>query len=194
MKGCRPLTIEEEAIAKRSFAGKYAARDRALFILGLKTGFRVAELLSLRLRDVVHAGQLVDRVYVERRNMKKKTEGRCVPLHQEAKAALADWIEQLHDLGYSKDDTFLFQSRKGQNRPITGTSAWHILHDAYEANEFTGKLGTHTMRKTFADRAYNALGGNIGKVARALGHKNINSTMSYLSFKQEEIDNAILNM
>jgi site-specific recombinase XerD len=31
-----------------------------------------------------------------------------------------------------------------------------------------------------------------GKTQRALGHKNINSTVIYLSFRQEKIDAAIL--
>jgi len=49
------------------------------------------------------------------------------------------------------------------------------------------------MRKTFANRVYDALDHDLIKTARALGHKNINSTVQYLSFRQEEIDEAILN-
>ena len=56
------------------------------------------------------------------------------------------------------DDTFVFQSRKGQNRPINRQQAWSILREAYQSNELDGKLGTHSMRKTFADRIYDRLG------------------------------------
>ena len=42
MKGCRPLSDEEITVVSRSFGGTYAARDRALFILGLKSGFRIS--------------------------------------------------------------------------------------------------------------------------------------------------------
>ena len=55
-----------------------------------------------------------------------------------------------------------------------------------------GKLGTHSMRKTFADRIYDRLDGDLAKTQKALGHKNINSTVQYLSFREEEIDEAIL--
>ena len=89
MKGCRPLTDAEVALVLTSFGGCYALRDKALFLLGLKSGFRISELLSLRLADVLHHGQLVDRVTVTRRHMKKKVEGRTVILHPEAKAVLA---------------------------------------------------------------------------------------------------------
>jgi len=32
------------------------------------------------------------------------------------------------------------------------------------------------------------------KTQRALGHRNINSTVQYLSFREEEIDEAILSI
>ena len=67
-----------------------------------------------------------------------------------------------------------------------------MLRDAYESNELTGKLGTHSMRKTFANKVYDALNNDLVKTQRALGHRNINSTVSYLSFREEEIDQAIL--
>ncbi len=50
------------------------------------------------------------------------------------------------------------------------------------------------MRKTFADKIYDRLGHDLIKTQKALGHKNINSTVSYLSFREEEIDEAILGL
>jgi hypothetical protein len=48
------------------------------------------------------------------------------------------------------------------------------------------------MRKTFANRVYDRLRHDLVKTQRALGHKNINSTVSYLSFRDEDVDAAIL--
>src|ERR671910_693821 len=93
MKGCRPLSDEEITVVSRSFGGTYAARDRALFILGLKSGFRISELLSLRVGDVLQHGRLVDQVTVRRAHMKQRTEGRTVPVHAEAKQALAARVD-----------------------------------------------------------------------------------------------------
>jgi integrase len=186
MKGCRPLTDTEAAQVSASFGGKYAARDKALFTLGLKSGFRVSELLSLRVEDVCQHGQLVDRVTVRRANMKRKTEGRTVVLHPEAKAAIAAWLLEAN----LQPTDFLFQSRQGG--AMTRQQAWAILQEAYKTNGLTGQLGTHSMRKTFANRVYTALKGDLVKTQRAMGHKNINSTVSYLSFKEEDIDAAVL--
>jgi len=194
MRGCRPLNDDEVYDVSRSFWGEHARRDKALFLLGVKSGFRISELLSLRLRDVLQAGRLVERVSVARRNMKKKLEGRTVLLHPEARAALAAWLEELGQYAELIGDTFVFQSRKGGNRPISRVQAYRILHEACDACELTGKLGTHSMRKTFANKVYDALDNDLVKTQRALGHRNVNSTVQYLSFREEEIDEAILSM
>jgi integrase len=41
-------------LVTKSFGGTYAARDKALFILGVKSGFRISELLSLTVGDVTN--------------------------------------------------------------------------------------------------------------------------------------------
>jgi len=194
MKGCRPLTEEEVQAVEQSFAGPSAVRDRALFMLGVKSGFRISELLSLRLGDVLPAGRMVDRVTVPRRHMKQKREGRTVLLHPRAKEALAAWLSELNPAGDLPDHTFVFRSRKGRNRPITRVQAWRILDQAYASQGLTGTLGTHSLRKTFADRVYDRLEHDLVKTAQALGHHNINSTVSYLSFREEEIDAAIRSL
>lgn len=192
MKGSRPPTDDEVALVSKSFGGTYAARDKALSLLGLKSGFRISELLSLRVGDVYQHGPVVDRVAVQRRHMKRKTEGRTSVLHPEAKAVLLAWLHQLQGEGVLLPALYLFRSRKGTNRAISRVQAWQILSDAYQRNGLTGMLGTHSMRKTFANKVYIALEGDLVKAQRALGHKNINSTVSYLSFREEEIDAAIL--
>jgi integrase len=134
----------------------------------------------------------VDRVTVQRRHMKNKTEGRTVLLHPEAKAALAAWLLTLRQTPDCTAQAFVFRSRKGANRPISKVQAWRILHEAVATNELTGKVGTHAMRKTFANRVYRQLNRDLVKTQRAMGHKNIKSTVAYLSFVEEEIDQAIL--
>ena len=46
MKGCRPLDEKEIETVSQGFSGEHAARDRALFLLGVKSGFRISELLE----------------------------------------------------------------------------------------------------------------------------------------------------
>jgi integrase len=202
MKGCRPFTDDEVNLIVKSFSGRYAARDKALFLTGVKSEFRISELLSLTVGDVYEHGRIGDRVTVQRRHMKKKMEGRTVVLHHEAKDAIGTWLAILvRYLGVDKPrdmapDTPLFCSRvrrqDGSRRPIARETAWRILEAAVTANELTGKIGTHSMCKTFANKVYEQLNGRLERVQKALGHKNINSTVTYLSFREEDIDAAIL--
>jgi len=185
MKGSRPL---DDGEIEKVMATLPGSRERAFFVLGIKSGFRISELLSLRVADVLQYGRVVDRVTVRRANMKKKIEGRTVRLHPAAQEALMDWLEEFGDVGA---DTFVFRSRKGLNRPIGRGHAWRILKRAYASSRLPGRLGTHAMRKTFAAKVH-AVTQDIIKTQRALGHRNINSTMSYLSFAEEDVERAIL--
>ena len=201
MKGCRPLTEIEVKKMMTAFHGTYATRNKALFILGLRTGFRISELLSIRLRDVVANGEIVDLLRVERKSMKGKTEGRTIKLHNEARLVLSEWIRQLRDEGWLTDNSYLFQSREGGNSPITRQNASYLLKRAFREAGLSGPLGTHTMRKTFARRVKERAeelrdeGRNVEPlliIQMALGHKNIKSTFMYLSFAENDVDEAIL--
>lgn len=189
MKGARPLTDLEV----KTIAAQLLTRDRALFLLGVRSGFRVSELLSVRVQDVLDAaGTVLDRVYVERRNMKGRTCGRAVILHPEARAAIGVWISELREAGALQTAAPLFVSRKGEAHSIGRIQAWRVLRAAYATAGISGKLGTHAMRKTFANHVYENLGHDLVKTQRALGHSSINSTVAYLSFAESDIDAAIL--
>jgi len=176
-----------------SFGGQYAARDRAVFAVGRYTGERISAILRLKVGDVVQAGRIADAVTYRRATRKGKVEGRTVKLHAEAKKALAAWIDQLAKGTILTADDYVFKSRKGRG-PLGRVQYHRILKEAVALNELPGKVATHSMRKTFADRAYEALGHDIFRTQKALGHRNINSTAQYLSFREADIDAAILAM
>ncbi len=185
MIGSRPLTTEEVA----RVSDKLGARDRMMFVLGLKTGFRVQELLSLQVSDVIRDdGEIVDVVSVSRQNMKGKVSGRTVALHRDAKLAIDKWRRSC-PLD-SVPDAPLFAGPSGV--AISRVQAWRVLTAAYRAAGVFGKLGTHAMRKTFANRVYNKLGKDLPRTQKALGHVTMSSTVSYIAFADAEVDKAVL--
>ncbi len=195
MRGCRPLTDQEIAEILPDFYGRCFKRDKAMFLLGLKSGFRVSEVLSVLIGDVLQYGQLVDRVAVRRKDTKGKVEGRSVPLHPAAKAAIRELLDEMAAEGADlSPETPLFRSRKGENRPISRVQAWWVLKRAANRAKLPGKVATHSWRKSFAQRIYEKLDHDLVKTQRALGHRCITSTVSYLSFVDEEIDRAILSI
>ena len=188
MKGSRPLKDREVWATSR----KLDARGRALFMLGICCGFRISELLSLRVGDVEQHGRLVSAVTVSRKSMKGKIEGRTVPLARIAGKAVAELLKELRSVRrFLPKEEFLFMSRKGG--ALSRVQAWRILAQAFAVNKMSGKLGTHSMRKTFAAKIYERLNRDLLKTQRALGHRTITSTISYLSFAESDITKAVLD-
>ncbi len=135
--------------------------------------------------------------------MKKKTEGRTIPLNPAAQKALYEWAQQLIDFGFTSYDTYLFRSRKGENKPISRIQAWRIIKKACNINELQGKVATHSMRKTYANKVYHYFKNQLadGKpvdpfhlTSKALGHRNINNTDKYLSFLESDVNEAIMSI
>jgi integrase len=192
MLGQRPLLDDEIPRVERAFGGPLGPRNRALFVLGLRTGFRVRELLSLRLGDVLdETGAVTRLVRVERRHMKGKRSGRTVPIHDHARRALGEWVAILGQRGGGLDRSGpLFPSRVG-SKALTPSGAHRALKAAFRG--FPGPLSTHSMRKSFARKIHRRLG-DVAKTQLALGHANIATTLRYLSFDRAEIDAAILGV
>lgn len=186
MKGMRPLTDAEVA----RVLAQLKPRDRCFFVLGLRTGFRVSELLSLSLGDVWQNGAVPAAVAVARKAMKGQGEGRTVPLHPQARTELDAWAGELVARGAGPGAP-LFPSQKGG--AISRMQAWALLTQAYKRAGLSGRgIGIHGLRKTFAGKVYERLGHDLIKTQQAMGHKSVTSTAAYLSFADSDVNAAIL--
>lgn len=192
MKGCRPLTTQEVSQVLASFGDDHrSTRNRCLFTLGLNTGLRVSELLSIQVGDLAQLEPVVKihtSVHIRQRAVKGQTEGRIVRLNTKARAALHDWLTVAQTWRVTTT-TRLFCSQR--LKPISRVHTWRIFNQMFAHIGLQGVLGTHCMRKTFADRMYDLLGGDLKQLQGALGHKWITSTSQYLSFKEDAINDAI---
>jgi len=187
----RALDKKEAELMSETFTGKYELRNRALFILGCKTGFRVNELLRLTIGHVIQNGKPASRITITKTKNKKP---RSVAFHPEAQAAVMEWVKQLESLGITKASNPLFISQKDKSQSMSRIQAYRIIKDAAEANGLDGTVGTHSMRKTLGMRAWEVTNGNIYKVAEVLGHTDVNSTRHYLDIDQTEIDDIVLSV
>jgi site-specific recombinase XerD len=186
MAGRRAFTREEETRIMQSFRGKYAARNRALFTLMMKTGLRVSEALSLRIKQVVSDGEVVDEVEIPRAHMKGKKTGRHVMLNPVAKGAVRAWLTSLERIeGRVESDCHLFKSRTGSNRPLSRQWAWKVLKEACALADVRGPTGCHSTRKSFAERAFIELGRDLHHLQAVMGHSSISSTIKYLGIDRQ---------
>jgi len=98
MPGCKPL-FESELPSVYAALQHANPRDRALVVLGLNTGFRVSEVLSLNVGDVWDGERVRPQVKVARAKMKggrgprrKSVSSRVMPLNDAATEALQRYL------------------------------------------------------------------------------------------------------
>lgn len=187
MIGCRPFTdIELDQLQLHM-----SQRDSTLLILGALTGFRISELLSLRVQDLVTpTGHPLPTVTVQRRHTKGRQRSRTVPLHPEAAAAV---VAHVRAARLAPTD-YVFKSREGDNRPIDPSQAHRVLKQATRLLGLQGKVATHSMRKYFANKVYEGSGKDIIMTQAALGHASVATTGQYLSFKTEALQGVLTAM
>jgi len=196
MSRCRPATAEEFQRVLRAFSGPLSARGRAMWVLGCTTGYRISELLSLNLGDVVDdAGHIRTEIDVQRRSMKGAAHSRRAWLEPPVRSVVAEWVMWLNRQGQIHASVPLFCSRAGKR--MSRFHAYRILKAAYRRAGLGGHgWATHTMRKTFArqvernlltrHRAGEPLNVLMG-IQEALGHRQITSTTSYLAFDRDAL-------
>lgn len=189
MRGMRPLTDQEVNQVLNQFHRRDPnhLRDRALFVVGVYTGFRASELLSLRVRDVQQYGCIKDVIEVSRKHMKGKRQSRQIIVHKFVREALRRLLRHYEESGVTiTPETPVFLSREGTQHAISYVRFWQLLKSAFERAKLAGKLACHSLRKTFSRLFLEKSNDNILGLMRLLGHTSPQVTLSYCSFSDEK--------
>ncbi len=191
MKGTRPLDNTEILKISELFAGIFAVRNRSLFMLGVSVGGRISELLALKVNDVWQNGTPVKDLLFDRNIVKGGEVSRAVPVNVDGREAIENLIAWHIELYKEVDPNRpLFPSRKGQgSKAMTRIAAHNVLKDAFEAAGLNGKLGTHSLRKSYAQRLYEQTN-DIYAVQEMLGHKSVVTTQRYLGVNYASVRDA----
>ncbi len=142
-------------------------RDRALFLLLLRTGMRIGEALGLRLNDLDIKGRKVDLYEGEKNSM-----GRVVYLSDDALFAIKLWLRRR-----DKNKEFVFY---GQSHGHLCYSTGRGLFVNYLKKAGLDQKGytVHCLRHTFASELLNA-GMRLECLQQLLGHQDIEVTRRY---------------
>ena len=196
MKGNpRPLNNDEIRRVCAAFTGRFEVRNRSLFMIGVSTGGRISELLSLRLGDVYQNQKPVTDLLFDKSIVKGKETRRTVPVNVDGRQAIADLVKWHRDRYTDVDDKRpLFPSRnKGGRVAMNRQTAHEMLKAAFMAAGLNGKLATHSLRKSFAQRVYEQ-SNDIYLVQVLLGHRNIATTQKYLGVNSADVREAVEGM
>lgn len=192
MKGTRPLDNDEIRRVSTCFTGTFEVRNRELFMLGVSTGGRISELLSLTIGDVYQNGSAVSDLLFEKSVVKGGEVSRAVPVNRDGRRAieeLANWHRRHYRSVASKRPLFPSRHKSG-SVPMHRQTAHDILKKAFIAAGLNGKLATHSLRKSFAQRLYDK-SGDIYLVQELLGHRNISTTQKYLGVNYADARAAV---
>lgn len=197
MAGRRPLSSAEERQPLR-VVRTLQPRDRALITTQWMTGFRISEVLSLTVGSVLRDEAIVEKVGIAPRHLKgERGTTRWVPVLPELRRALESWIARMRRRWVLTPDLPLFLSREdnpdGTARAVSRDSARRIIHAAFARAGVTsdGRLGTHTLRKTWARKVYRSSGNDIMVLKAALHHSDVSITQAYLEADEDAVEAAI---
>ena len=192
MKGTRPLSTDEIISVSNQFDGTFEIRNRSLFMLGVSVGGRISELLALRIDDVWQNGAPVSDLLFQKDIVKGKETARMIPVNDDGRKAIRDLIAWHRDqFGDLDPKRAFFMSRQGN--ALNRSEAHNMFKQAFAKaglNEKPGKLSTHSMRKTFSQRFYEA-SHNVEFLRELLGHKTLNGISDYVTIPYNDLREAV---
>jgi len=142
-------------------------RDRALFLLLLRTGIRIGEALGLRLNDLDIKGRKVHLYEGEKNSL-----GRVVYLSDDALFAIKLWLRRR-----DKSREFVFYGRS-QGHVCYSTGRGFFMKYLKKAGLDQKGYTVHCLRHTFASELLNA-GMRLECLQQLLGHQDIEVTRRY---------------
>lgn len=180
MEFVQPIRDEKKIQKMKKYLRGRNIRDYVLFTVGINSGLRISDLLALRVEDV--KGK--DRVSI-REGKTSKTKD--FPLSDSCKKVIAEYI-----LERGLVTGPLFPSRKG-GTPLKRVQAWTILNEAARVVGIDERIGTHTLRKTFAYHAFKR-GHDVTIIQKLLNHAAPSVTLAYIGIQRDELDSVYLNL
>lgn len=180
MEFVEPIRDKKQIEAMKRYLKGTNLRDYLLFVLGINSGLRISDLLSLRVEEVRNA----DRVAIRERKTGKMKD---FPLGLACKKAIQDYIK-LSGLISGP----LFPSRKG-TAALGRIQAYRILNESAKAVGIKEAIGTHTLRKTFGYHAYKQ-GIDITRIQKLLNHSCPSETLRYIGITKDELDDIYIKL
>jgi site-specific recombinase XerD len=172
-----PIRHVKQIDAMKEILQQHSQRDLLFFVLGINTGMKISDLLTLKVKDVWDGTKMKEFLYIHNDRSEEK---QTYYLNNRVNLVLNTFLEQAK---YDNND-YLFKSKKN-NQPITRQQAYRIIHNAAVEAGVSGNIGTHTLRKTFG---YHALhkGIAISILMSIYHHQSPAETLRYLGIENYE--------
>jgi len=183
----QPIKDREKIEAMKKILRASSLRDELLFTLGINTGLRISDILSLKVGDVRNEKGAVERFEIVE---KKTNKTRIVALNKKTRRLIERYLAT--ERPNARNDEPLFRSQKGGGA-ISRQHAHYILNRAAKMIGVMERVGTHSLRKTFGYFAYKQ-GTDLAIIQKLLNHSSQAETLRYIGITQEQMDEVALKL
>jgi integrase/recombinase XerD len=159
-----------------------STRNRVIFLLSVKSGFRAKEIASLQWKMLVNSdGQMMDSIHLTNTASKGKSSGRVIAIHKDLKKALDELYDQVSKRkSFRLEDAYVITTERSNH-----TSAQAIVNTFQRWYSDLGFIGasSHSGRRTFITnvaKKISAVGGSMRDVQFLAGHSNLQTTQRYI--------------
>ena len=167
MSGCRRLTDNEVQQVLANVKGKM----RVLILVGLTYGTRVSESLALTVGDF--KGDFVS-IKALKGGIKQE-----YPISRRVKDEVELLAREYRNKGINvTDDTPLFCGVGGER--MSRQNASQQIKKVFKEASLTGKVNTHSLRKSFVTKIYEKTGKDIIRTRLFSRHSSIDSLIAYI--------------
>ena len=157
--------LDVEEFEKGLFA--YPLKYRYIFLVLVETGFRISDVLNLKVRDIRRGKSVTE---------KKTRKKRALELSEGLKESLLAYAKSF---GLRSED-FLFPSTRGNLcRPVSRYQVHRIFKGLGATLGLEGVISVHSCRKTYA-RQEMAKHGDLERLQKDFGHSSKKITRGYL--------------
>lgn len=158
-------------------------RNLLLFTMGLNTGLRIGDILSLKVGDVSGL-KIGDKVEITERKTGKHN---YFVMNKEIHRVLKPYLE---GEGIGMDD-FLFPSRKGDNKPLRVDTTNKLVKLWTSQVGLKGNYGCHSLRKTwgyFMRWKHNV---SLEVLMKRFSHSSQGITLRYIGLTSKDVDDCL---
>ena len=169
--------------------GTKQSNTRLMFAVGFYSGLRIGDILRLRWQDLTG-----DRFTITEQKTGKT---RTVQINPELSGIVSETLEAMKR--QPKPGALIFTHQRidgNQAKPISVTAANKRIRTTFERYDVTVQNpSSHTLRKTFGRRVYEANGKTeaaLVLLSKIFNHRDISTTRRYIGLTAEAIAEAYL--
>lgn len=152
-------------------------RNKAMLELLYASGFRISELLNIKLGDIDFTNAVV-------RTFGKGSKERVVPLPDVTLDYINNYLEIRKDILNKKESDYLFITKRGNK--MDRTTFFKFIKNLLIKKNIHKDISPHTLRHSFATHLLEG-GADLRSIQVLLGHENIKTTKIYTHISREKL-------